>query len=264
MINGAFKDQGYIKRRYGTAQRVFRFMQGFAVLGILFFLLSFTSRFYWLHNFDKAIKNGKVVEVNIVEIKMNPGLGDLKSFLYTLGALAEIKVVLVSDMGKDESRGRIFIHSGLVKRMRLSIGDSLSAYTSPTESSTLFLAVYPKSILELSKSDLVLFVLVMSLLISGAFVFKWKRNSITKNIYSTDYDEVVGVCLSKSVMDRTVRFRYEISGKTKKKVDVVTSDEFEQISVGDRLSLLVPREHPKRPFIRPMTPVVIDKGTGNL
>jgi hypothetical protein len=55
---------------------------------------------------------------------------------------------------------------------------------------------------------------------------------------------------------RAVRFKYEISGKIKKQQDIVTKKEFEQISVGDRLVLFIMREGSKRPFIRPIIPVV--------
>lgn len=261
MINSAFKDKDYIKRRYGTAQRVFGFLQGFGVFAVLLFLLVFTCRFYWLHNFDKAIKNGQVLDVEIVEININQGFNDIESCLYFFALLAEMKVVPVSDVGEGQSQGRIFIHSALVKRMEFSIGDSLSAYTSPSKPSTLFPVEYCKSVSEMFRHDLVFSIILTSFLIFSAYVFRWKRNSITKDIYSNDYDKVVGVCLSKSAMDRTVRFKYEVSGKTRKKEDIVTSDEFEQISVGDQLSLLVPRGNPKRPFIRPMNPVVIDEGT---
>jgi hypothetical protein len=57
-------------------------------------------------------------------------------------------------------------------------------------------------------------------------------------------------------IDRAVRFKYEISGKIKKQQDIVTKKEFEQISVGDRLVLFIMREGSKRPFIRPIIPVV--------
>ncbi|MBT8490271.1 MAG: hypothetical protein KJN62_04415, partial [Deltaproteobacteria bacterium] len=83
MGNNAFKDKDYIKKRYGTALRVFGFMQGFAILALLFFSLVFTGRFYWLHNYEKAIKNRCISKVEIVDININHGFDDIESFLYT-------------------------------------------------------------------------------------------------------------------------------------------------------------------------------------
>lgn len=256
MGNSAFKDRDYIKKRYGTAKRVFGFMQGLAVFALLLFVLLFTGRFYWLYNFEEAIKSRHISKVEIVEINTNHGFDDIESFLYTIASLAEIKVKSISYKDQKQSIGNIFIHSGTIKREGLSVGDSLDAYTLPSNSSTLFPAEYCKSIPELFKSDLRLMIFTATLFVLSVFVFRWKRRSITKNIASDNYEEIVGECISKSTMDRVIRFKYESCAKTRKQQDIVTREEFEQISVADRLVLFVMRESPKRPFIRPIIPVV--------
>ena len=45
MIHNAFSDQKYIKKRYGTAKRVFMFMESVAVVAIFIFFIVFAGRF---------------------------------------------------------------------------------------------------------------------------------------------------------------------------------------------------------------------------
>ena len=263
MGNSAFKDRDYIKKRYDTANGVFGFMQGGSVFALLLFALLFTGRFYWLHNFKEATKSRRIRKVEIVEININHGFDDIESFLYTVASLAEIKVKFISDKNQKQSIGNIFIHYGTIKRAGLSVGDSLDAYALPSNPFTLFPAEYSNSVPRMFKSDLRLMIFTTALFVLSVFVFRWKRKSLTKNIASDDYEEIVGECISKSAMDRAVRFKYEISGKIKKQQDIVTKKEFEQISVGERLVLFVMRESPKRPFIKPIVPVLTGDEIGS-
>lgn len=249
MIHKAFNDQNYIKERYGTANRVFLFMQSFAVFALFLFFAVFVCGLYWVNQFEKALELNDVAEGEVTRIDINQGFNDTESFVYFTAILGEVEIL------SKQNKYRLYMPSGIIGDMGIKVGKTIPILKLPGKTS-VFPVGYDKSIPELYKLEVLFFLFVIIVIGSSFILFRWIRVGMTRYISTSNIQEIIGVCTALSPMDRTVTFRYEITDKKRFSRDIVTRQEYKQISVGDKLHLIVPRENIKRAYIRPIEPLV--------